>query len=63
MGLNKRTKRSSKFSYTIFKSAIRPAAYSDNKPAPVLKESVLSYTEPSQRREETSNSCDVNELG
>ena len=53
MGLNKGTKKSTKFSCTSFKSSIKPAAYSDDIPIPVFKESLLGDTEPSEHHEET----------
>ena len=41
VGLNKRTKKSTKFSYPSFKSAILPVAHSNDISIPVFKESAL----------------------
>ena len=61
VGLNKRTKKSTKFTYPSLKSAIRPVAHSDDLPIPVFKESVLSDIEPFKHYDETSDSSDINQ--
>ena len=55
MRLSKGTKKSTKFRCPSFKSSIKPAAYSDDIPIPVFKESLLGDTEPSEHHEETSD--------
>ena len=65
VGLNKRTKNSTRFSYPSFKSAIRPVAHSDDIPMSVFKESVLSDTELSEHfehHEETFDSSDMTRM-
>ena len=61
VGLNKRTKLFTKFSYPSLKSARRPVAHSDDIPVPVPKESVLSDTKPFEHHEETSDSSDMDQ--
>ena len=62
MGLNERTKKSPVFTYPSLKSPVRPSAHSDDSYIiPVFKESVLSYIEPSEHHEETSESSEMNQ--
>ena len=61
MGLNKQTKKSTRFSYPNLKSAIRPATHSDDIPITVFTESQLSDIQPSEHHEEKSDSSDMNQ--
>ena len=61
VGLNKRTKKSTKFSYASSKFAIRPLAQSDDISIPVFKEFALGDTNLCEHHEETSDSSDMSQ--
>ena len=61
VGVNKRTKTSTTFSYPSLKSVIHPASHFGDMTISVFKESVLSDTEPSKHHEETSYSSNMNQ--